>query len=73
MRKETLDSAVATGLLPTDSRGAGFGIMNATSGVGEFVSSIVVGLLWTGLSGHAAFAYSATLSLLAAALMTWAI
>jgi MFS family permease len=71
--QETLDSAVATDLLPADSRGAGFGVMNATSGVGDFVSSIVVGFLWTGLSGHAAFAYSATLSLLAAALMTWAI
>ena len=71
--QETLDSAVATDLLPADSRGAGFGVMNATSGVGDFVSSIVVGFLWTGISGQAAFAYSATLSLLAAALMTWAI
>jgi MFS family permease len=71
--QETLDSAVATDILPPGSRGAGFGVLNATSGVGDFVSSIVVGFLWSGISGHAAFAYSAILSVLAAALMAWAI
>jgi MFS family permease len=71
--QETLDSAVATDMLPADSRGAGFGVMNATSGVGDFVSSIVVGFLWSGFSGHIAFAYSAALSALAAVMMSCAI
>ncbi len=71
--QETLDSAVATDMLPPDSRGAGFGVLNATSGVGDFVSSIVVGFLWTGFSGRIAFVYSATLGTLAAIMMTWAI
>ncbi len=71
--QETLDSAVATDMLPSESRGAGFGVLSATSGVGDMVSSIVVGLLWSGVSGHAAFVYSAILSLLAAGMMALAI
>jgi MFS family permease len=71
--QETLDSAVATDLLPPDSRGTGFGVLNATSGIGDFVSSIVVGSLWSSFSGHAAFGYTAVLSLTAAGFMTWAI
>lgn len=71
--QETLDSAVATDMLPADSRGAGFGVLNATSGIGDLVSSIVLGFLWTGFSGRIAFLYSATLSALAAIMMTWAI
>lgn len=71
--QETLDSAVAADLLPADSRGAGMGVLNATSGVGDLVSSIVVGVLWSVLSGRAAFAYSAALALAASGLMTWAI
>ena len=43
---ETLESATAAILLPSDIRGTGFGILATVNGVGDLVSSIVVGFLW---------------------------
>jgi MFS family permease len=60
--EETLESAVATDLLPADVRGTGFGILAGTNGVGDLVSSIVVGLLWNNVSAEVAFAYGAFMS-----------
>jgi MFS family permease len=67
--QETLDSAVATDLLPAQSRGTGFGILSATSGIGDLVSSILVGFLWSSFSARLAFSYTAVLSAIGAALM----
>jgi hypothetical protein len=33
--------------LPATVRGTGFGLLDTVNGVGDFVSSIVVGVLWT--------------------------
>jgi MFS family permease len=60
--EETLESAVATDLLPSDVRGTGFGLLAGTNGVGDLVSSIVVGLLWSRVSAEAAFGYGAVMS-----------
>jgi MFS family permease len=62
--EETLESAVATDLLPADVRGTGFGILAGTNGVGDLISSIVVGLLWSNFSAELAFAYGASMSAL---------
>ncbi|MBI3949481.1 MAG: hypothetical protein HY314_03395 [Acidobacteria bacterium] len=34
-------------LLPEDLRGTGFGVLGAANGVGDFLSSALVGGLWT--------------------------
>src|SRR5579885_674085 len=60
--EETLESAVATDLLPSEVRGTGFGLLAGTNGVGDLVSSIVVGLLWSRVSAEAAFGYGAVMS-----------
>ncbi|HLI64298.1 MAG TPA: hypothetical protein VKV05_12935, partial [Terriglobales bacterium] len=67
--EETLEAAVATDLLPRDVRGAGFGILAATNGIGDLASSVVVGLLWTQVSAHAAFGYGALMSAIGALLL----
>jgi MFS family permease len=67
--QETLEGAVATDLVPADVRGMGFGALHATNGVGDLVSSIVVGFIWSAFSPAAAFGYSAVLSIIGAALM----
>jgi len=67
--EETLESATATDLLPADVRGTGFGILAGVNGVGDLVSSIVVGLLWTNVSAEAAFLYGSLMSAMGALLL----
>jgi MFS family permease len=43
---ETVESATAASMLPAPIRGIGFGILATVNGIGDLVSSIVVGLLW---------------------------
>ena len=44
---ETLENATAAELLPSDSRGVGFGLLATVNGIGDFISSAAVGLLWS--------------------------
>ena len=43
---ETLESSTAATLLPKAIRGTGFGVLATVQGIGDFVSSTVVGFLW---------------------------
>jgi MFS family permease len=43
---ETVESSTAATLLPAGSRGVGFGVLATVNGVGDFLSSAVVGVLW---------------------------
>lgn len=43
---ETVESATAAVYLPASVRGVGFGALETVNGVGDLVSSIVVGALW---------------------------
>jgi MFS family permease len=43
---ETLESATAATMLPSSTRGIGFGVLATVNGVGDFLSSAVVGALW---------------------------
>jgi MFS family permease len=71
--EETLELAVATDLLPANVRGTGFGILAGVNGVGDLVSSIMVGLLWTHVSAEAAFAYAAAMSAIGSVLLFLAV
>jgi len=64
--EDALEGAIAAGLLPEDLRGSGYGLMATINGLGDFVSSIMVGLLWTSFTPGVGFAYSAILSLIGA-------
>jgi MFS family permease len=66
--EEVAEKSYAASLLPAASRGAGMGLLAATNGVGDMVSSAVVGTLWalapTTVWG---FGFAAALQLLGAA------
>lgn len=66
---EATQPALASTLIPDDQHGTGFGVMSAVDGLGDFVSSIAMGLAWTTLSPNAGFAFAGTLALLAAAML----
>ena len=66
--KDTLEGAVAAEQVPAEHRGLGFGLLGGVNGVGDLLSSTLVGLLWT-LHPQWGFGYSALLMALGAALM----
>lgn len=43
---ETLESATSAVMLPQNVRGTGFGVLATVNGIGDFVSSALVGCLW---------------------------
>jgi len=64
--EDALEGALAADLLPEDVRGTGYGVLATVNGLGDFLSSIVVGALWTAVSPAAGFAYAAALFVLGA-------
>ncbi len=43
---ETLESSTAATLLPDKVRGIGFGVLSTVNGLGDFLSSLLVGVFW---------------------------
>jgi len=64
---ESSQPALASTLIPEDQHGAGFGTMSAIDGLGDFLSSILVGVLWTVASPVVGFAFAGVLALIAGA------
>jgi MFS family permease len=59
--EEALEDSVAAELLPKEQHGMAFGTLAAVNAGGDFVSSLLVGVLWSAFSVQAAFATSAIL------------
>jgi MFS family permease len=60
---DAAEGAFAAELLSADIRGTGFGALAAVNGIGDLVSGIVVGGLWTLSSPAAGFMFAAVLAL----------
>ncbi len=67
--EETLEDAFCAELVREEHHGMAFGILATVNGLGDFLSSIIVGALWTVLGPAAAFGYSTVLFLLGALLV----
>jgi MFS family permease len=59
--EETLEDSLCAELVDEEQHGMAFGVLATVNGVGDFLSSIVVGLLWTEFNTKVAFGYSAVL------------
>jgi MFS family permease len=59
---DSMQRALAADLLPLEHRGTGYGALATVNSVGDLVSSIVVGVLWTQVSAAAGFGYAAVLT-----------
>jgi MFS family permease len=66
---QSLEKSAASEILPVANRGSGFGVLATVNGVGDLVSSVAVGTLWSSVSPTAGFAYAAAFSLLGAILI----
>ena len=58
---EAVEDAVAADLLPSGIRGSGFGALAVVTGLGDWLSSFVVGWLWTAVGVRIAFGYAIAL------------
>lgn len=65
--QQSLERAIAADLAPVEVRSTGFGMLAAVNAVGDFISSAVVGILWTAFSPSAGFAYALVMTLAGAA------
>jgi MFS family permease len=59
--EEALEDSLAAELIPKEQHGMAFGTLAAVNAVGDFLSSLVVGFLWSAVSVRAAFSFSAAL------------
>jgi MFS family permease len=65
----SLEKSLAAELLPAEVRGSGFGVLATVNGIGDFVSSIAVGALWSAVSPSAGFVYAGVFTLAGAILI----
>jgi MFS family permease len=56
--QQSLEKSLAAELLPKEIRGSGFGVLATVNGIGDLISSIAVGALWSSVSPAAGFAYA---------------
>ncbi len=64
--EEALEDSLAAELVPKEQHGMAFGTLAAVNATGDFLSSLLVGFLWSAFSAHAAFATSAVFFLVGA-------
>lgn len=67
--EEALEDSLAAELVPKEQHGMAFGTLAAVNAVGDFLSSLMVGFLWSAVSAKAAFSFSAVLFFLGAFLI----
>ena len=67
--EETLEDSFCAELVGEEHHGMAFGVLATVNGIGDFLSSIVVGALWTAFGTTVAFGYSTVLFALGALLV----
>jgi MFS family permease len=67
--QQSLEKSLAAELLPAAGRGSGFGVLATVNGIGDLVSSVMVGALWSEVSPVAGFAYAGILTMAGALLI----
>jgi len=60
---ETLEDSYCAELVGEEHHGTAFGVLATVNGVGDFLSSTIVGVLWSAFGTATAFSYSAVLFL----------
>jgi MFS family permease len=65
----SVEKSLAAELLPQASRGSGYGVLATVNGIGDLISSVVVGALWSTVSANAGFLYAGCFTLLGAILI----
>ena len=67
--EDTLENTITADFIPSENRGIGMGVLGTVNGIGDFIASTVVGLLWTTVSPVAGFAFAAMFMLSGAVIL----
>jgi MFS family permease len=67
--EETLEDSLCAELVSEEHHGMAFSVLATVNGIGDFLSSLIVGALWAAVGTATAFGYSLGLSLLGAGLV----
>jgi len=67
--EETLEDSFCAELVGEEHHGMAFGTLATINGIGDFASSVIVGILWTAFGTSVAFAYSGVLCFIGGALV----
>lgn len=67
--EETLEDSLCAELVDKTQHGMAFGVLATVNGLGDFLSSVIVGALWTAFGTAIAFGYSLLLFLAGAGLI----
>ena len=67
--EEALEDSLAAELVDEAHHGMGFGALATVNGIGDFLSSTVVGIMWTMAGAQVAFAFSTALFVVGAVLV----
>jgi MFS family permease len=67
--EETLEDSLCAELVSKEHHGVAFGALATVNGIGDLLSSVLVGVLWSAFGISVAFSYSAILSVLGAFLV----
>jgi MFS family permease len=70
--QQSVEKSTASEILPSAIRGSGFGVLAAVNGVGDLISSVAVGALWSQVSPAAGFLFAAIFAALGAAVIYFA-
>jgi MFS family permease len=69
--EDTLESSVAGEMVIEEERALGFGALAAVNGVGDMVSSIMIGFIWAFVGYSAGFAVAAVIAAAGTILLVW--
>jgi sugar phosphate permease len=68
--EDTMEGVAVRDYVTTQIAGTAYGVLGVVNGIGDFVSSLVVGLLWVAIGPMAGFLYAAVVGLAGAVLMS---
>jgi MFS family permease len=69
--EDTLESALAGEMVEEDSRALGFGALATVNGVGDLVSSVMIGFIWAFVGYSAGFMVAAVIAAAGTLLLVW--
>mgnify|MGYP001770783152 CR=1 FL=1 len=67
--EDTLEGAITADFIASETRGIGMGVLGTVNGVGDFLASALVGVLWNAVSPVAGFGVAAAAMLCGAVIM----
>ena len=69
--EDTLESALAGEMVEVEARALGFGALATVNGVGDLISSIMIGFIWTFVGYSAGFIVAAVIAAAGTVLLIW--